>query len=165
MSRISSRRRASVRANQLRPDDVLGNAHRGERKRHSSVALDSVTLQIMTVHEQIHNADVAALSGTLETIVGRIVEAIDPQKIILFGSAARGSAGPSSDLDLLVIKSGDYHHIEMAQRVYAALGRRTFAVDVTVVTPEEVEKYGNEYCLVLYPALREGKVIYDATAA
>jgi predicted nucleotidyltransferase len=119
----------------------------------------------MTVHDQVRKADVAGLSAVLEAVVHRIVAAVEPQKIILFGSAARGTAGPASDLDLLVVKSGDYHHIEMAQRIYAALGRRDFAVDVTVATPEEVDRYGNEYCLVLYPALHEGKVIYDAAAA
>jgi hypothetical protein len=45
------------------------------------------------------------------------------------------------------------------------LGRRNFGVDITVVTPEEVEKYRDEHCLVIHPALREGKVIYDAAAA
>jgi len=40
-----------------------------------------------------------------------------------------------------------------------------FAIDVTVATPEEVERYRDDFCLVLYPALREGKVVYDAHAA
>ena len=87
------------------------------------------------------------------------------EKIILFGSAARGSAGPGSDLDLLVVKSGDYHHIELAQRIYMAIHAPKFAIDVTVATPEEVERYRDDFCLVLYPALREGKVVYDAHAA
>jgi hypothetical protein len=42
---------------------------------------------------------------------------------------------------------------------------RKIAVDITVATPEEVEKYRDEYGLVLYSALREGKLIYDAEAA
>ncbi|MGD0500843.1 MAG: nucleotidyltransferase domain-containing protein [Bryobacteraceae bacterium] len=103
--------------------------------------------------------------ATIEGLVRRIVDAVRPEKIILFGSAARGEMDSASDVDLLVIKTGEYHHIEMAQRIYAALGRRQFAVDITVATPEEVAKYRDEYCLVLYPALREGKVIYDAQAA
>jgi uncharacterized protein len=103
--------------------------------------------------------------GTIQRLVRRIVDAVQPERIILFGSAARGDMTPSSDLDLLVIKTGDYHHIEMAQRIYSALGRRLYAVDVTVATPEEVEKYKDEYCLVFHAALREGKVLYDAKAA
>jgi uncharacterized protein len=119
----------------------------------------------MTSREQIRQAGVPMLADALETVVRRIVDSVQPERIILFGSAARGAMRPGSDLDLLVIKSGDYHHVEVAQRIYMALGRRDFAVDITVATPEEVEKYREEYCLVLYPALREGKVIYDAQAA
>ena len=101
----------------------------------------------------------------VELVVRRIVEAVGPEKIILFGSAARGEMKPTSDVDVLVVKAGDYHHIELAQRIYAALGRRNFAVDVTVATPEEVEKYKDEYGLIFYAALREGRVVYDAQAA
>ncbi len=47
--------------------------------------------------------------AALDDIVRRIVEVDQPERIILFGSAARGEMGPDSDLDLLVIKSGQYH--------------------------------------------------------
>jgi predicted nucleotidyltransferase len=119
----------------------------------------------MTLLEQIRQADLPMLASALENIVRQIVDAVQPDGIILFGSAARGAMKPGSDLDLLVIKSGDYHHVEMAQRIYMALGKRDFAVDITVATPEEVERYRDEHCLVLHPALRDGKVIYDARAA
>ncbi len=115
----------------------------------------------MTVHQQIRQADVPLPAEALENLVRQIVDAVQPEKIILFGSAARGAMRPDSDLDLLVVKSGDYHHIEMAQRIYMALHEPGFAVDITVATPEEVEEYRDDFCLVLYPALREGKVIYD----
>lgn len=106
-----------------------------------------------------------SVQATLDRVVRRIVEAVSPEKIVLFGSAARGAARPSSDLDLLVIKSGDYHHIELAQQIYLAIGPHSIAVDITVATPEEVERYGSADYLVLYPALREGKVLYDVRAA
>lgn len=100
----------------------------------------------------------------LREIVRRIVEVADPEKILLFGSAARGTMGPNSDLDLLVIKRGDYHHITAAQELHCALSGIGYAKDIMVVTPEEVERYRDSFCLVLYPALREGKVIYDKGA-
>ena len=119
----------------------------------------------MTLLEQVQRAGVALPSEVVATFVRRIVEAVQPDRIIVFGSAARGTMQAASDLDLLVIKRGEFHHVELAQRIYKALGARQIAVDVTVATPEEVEKYRDEYGLVLYSALREGKLIYDAEAA
>jgi len=46
---------------------------------------------------------------TLQEIIRRIVKVAQPEKIILFGSAARGEMGPNSDVDLLVIKRGKFH--------------------------------------------------------
>ena len=56
----------------------------------------------------------------LNTIIERIVEVADPERIILFGSAVRGEMGPHSDLDLLVVKS-DVHRRKLAQRIYRNL--------------------------------------------
>ncbi len=119
----------------------------------------------MTLLEQIQRAGIALPLGDLSVLVRRIVEAVQPERIIVFGSAARGAMKPGSDLDLLVIKRGEFHHIELARRIYRALGTREIGVDITVATPEEVEKYRDAYGLVLYSALREGKLIYDAEAA
>ena len=119
----------------------------------------------MTLLEQIQRAGGALPLEELANLVQRIVEAVQPEKIIVFGSAARGTMRATSDLDLLVIKRGEFHHIDLAQRIYRALGAHDIAVDITVATPEEVEKYRDEYGLVLYSALREGRLIYDAEAA
>ena len=53
---------------------------------------------------------------TLDDIIRRIVEVAHPEKIILFGSAARGEMGPNSDVDLLVIKSGA-HRLDLAGQI------------------------------------------------
>jgi predicted nucleotidyltransferase len=98
----------------------------------------------------------------VDDIIRRIVEVAEPDKIILFGSAARGEMGPNSDIDLLVIKSGDYHPGHLTERIYQHLYGAQAAVDVIVVTPEEVERYKDSFCLVIYPALREGVVVYPA---
>jgi predicted nucleotidyltransferase len=95
----------------------------------------------------------------LDEIVRRIVEVAAPEKIILFGSAARGEIGPNSDLDLLVVKS-DAHRRRLAQAIYMNLFGVGRAVDVVVVTPEDVERYKDAFALVIEPALREGKVVY-----
>ena len=98
----------------------------------------------------------------LADIIQRIVKAAHPEKIILFGSAARGEMGPDSDLDLLVIKGGKFHRNRLTVAIYRALRGKGAPVDVVVVTPEEVERYRDTHCLVICPALREGKIIYEA---
>ncbi|MFQ5794098.1 MAG: winged helix-turn-helix transcriptional regulator [Candidatus Bipolaricaulia bacterium] len=106
-------------------------------------------------------AEVAqAVRERLAEIIQRIVEVAEPEEIILFGSAARGEMGPNSDLDLLVVKAGDYHRGRLTEEIYMSLFGVGQAVDVIVVTPEDVERYRDAFCLVIEPALREGQVVY-----
>ena len=97
----------------------------------------------------------------LADVIKRVVEAADPEKIVLFGSAARGTMGPDSDLDLLVIKGGKFNRHRVTTAIYRHLSGE-IGVDAVVVTPEEVERYRDAHCLVICPALREGKVVYEA---
>ena len=98
--------------------------------------------------------------AVLADIVDRIVRTAKPERIVLFGSAARGEMGPNSDLDLLVIKGGKFKRNRLTTKIYRCLSGADAAIDVVVVTPEEVERYRDTTCLVICPALREGKVIY-----
>jgi len=98
---------------------------------------------------------------TLQQIIERIVEAAQPEKIILFGSAAREEMGPNSDVDLLVIKAGA-HRLDLTGQIYRNLHGVGAAVDVVVVTPEDIERYRESPALVIAPALKEGKVVYAA---
>ena len=97
----------------------------------------------------------------LHEIIRCIVEVADPERIILFGSAARGEMGPNSDVDLLVVKSG-VHRRKLAMEIYRNMTGEGYPVDVIVVTPEDIECYGKCHALVIKPALKEGKVVYDA---
>ena len=80
----------------------------------------------------------------LDEIIRRVVEVAEPEKIILFGSAARGEMNRHSDVDLLIVK-------ECA------------AVDAIVVTPTAVERYKDSHALVIKPALREGRIVYESS--
>jgi len=100
----------------------------------------------------------------LADIVERIVRAAAPEKIVLFGSAAREEMGPDSDYDLLVVKGGKYNRDRVTVAIYRALRGKRAPVDVVVVTPEEVERYRDTHCLVICPALEEGKIVYDSEA-
>lgn len=98
----------------------------------------------------------------LQDIVRRIVEVAHPERIILFGSAVRGKMGPNSDVDLLVVKRGQFDQGRLTGDIYLSLHGAGEAVDVILVTPEQVERYRNTHCLVIAPALREGREVYRA---
>jgi predicted nucleotidyltransferase len=97
----------------------------------------------------------------LREIVRRVVEVAEPERIILFGSTARGEMGPNSDIDLLVVKA-NVHRRQLAKRIYRHLIGVGHAVDVIVVTPEDIERYRDSHAFIIAPALREGKVVYAA---
>ena len=94
-------------------------------------------------------------------VIHRIVEVAHPDKIILFGSAARGQMGPHSDFDLLVVKSNISHRGHLTEAIYDNLFGVGQAVDVVVVTPEDIDRYRDVHCLVINPALREGRTVYE----
>lgn len=104
-------------------------------------------------------------ADTLDDIVRRVVAACQPEKIVLFGSAARGERGPHGDVDLLVVKNYGTHWRER-KRVYDTIYRELYgvpvAIDVVVATPDDVERYRNAHPLVFKPALREGRTVYNA---
>lgn len=98
---------------------------------------------------------------TLDEIIRRIVEVAQPERIVLFGSAARGSMTRNSDVDLLIVKEGG--DANLRARIYENLyGLRT-AVDAILVSPADVERYKNSHALVIKPALQEGRVVYEST--
>ena len=101
-------------------------------------------------------------TGLLAEVIRRVVEVASPERIILFGSAARGETGPDSDLDLLVIKRGVEHRRRLAQRIYRRLLGVEVPVDVLVVTPEDVEEFRDKVGTIIGPALREGREVYVA---
>ena len=97
----------------------------------------------------------------LQEIVRRIVAAVQPEKIILFGSAAREEMEPDSDLDLLVIKSCNDRR-KTARRIRRRLLGIGVPKDIIVATPEDLERYKDTIGLIYRPALKEGKVLYAA---
>ena len=97
-------------------------------------------------------------------IVARL-KPIDPDKVIAFGSRARGDAGPDSDLDLVVVERGGGSLAERGLRVGAALGDVGVGVDLVVYTPEEYDRLRHWRSSVAALADREGRVLYEARRA
>ena len=100
--------------------------------------------------------------NTLDDIIKRVVEVAQPQRIILFGSAARGAMTRHSDVDLLIVKEGGHARNLMAQ-IYRKLHGVGVAVDAIVVSSEDVDRFKDSHALVIKPALQEGRVVYEAT--
>lgn len=98
----------------------------------------------------------------LADIVRRIVEVAHPERIILFGSAVHGTMTPDSDVDLLVVTRGPAHRGHLTEDIYMNLIGVGQAVDIVVVTPEDVERYRDSHAVVIAPAVREGKIVYAA---
>ena len=104
--------------------------------------------------------DAVLMDDILAETVRRIVESAHPKQIILFGSAVRGDIGPNSDLDLLIIIPSGGHRRRTAQTIYRKLIGVGFAIDIIVVTEDDIEKFGETIGMVIQPALKEGKVLY-----
>ena len=99
---------------------------------------------------------------TIEQAVQLLVAAAHPDKVILFGSYARGAANNESDLDFLVIvPSLANKHREMV-RLRRALRPLRIPVDVLVASKTEVEEWAHLPNTVFYWALNEGKVLHEA---
>ena len=94
-------------------------------------------------------------------IVRRIVDVAQPEKVILFGSRARGEARPNSDFDLLVIKQSDQPRYRRSVPLYVALADLAAEVEVMVYTPEEVAEWSEVPQAFVTTAVREGKTIYE----
>jgi predicted nucleotidyltransferase len=101
------------------------------------------------------------LERDLREILDRIVGIADPDRVVLFGSAARGDATPNSDIDLLIIKEGVAHRGRLTEDIYLSLLGVRRAVDAVVVDSEDLRRYGDAHALIIRPALREGRVIYE----
>jgi predicted nucleotidyltransferase len=100
----------------------------------------------------------------VQQAVDRIAARFHPDKIILFGSRARGQAGPDSDADLLVVMSVDGSKRQQAVQIDLALEGIPIPIDLIVVTPEEVEKYRDVTGTIIREAVREGQVLYERAA-
>src|SRR5437867_5862601 len=97
----------------------------------------------------------------LAEIVRRLVEAVDPDRIILFGSRARGNFRPDSDVDLLLIKPSAAPAHRRVIPAYQAMVGLLVPTDILWRTPEEIEEWSQVPSHFTTRALREGRVLYE----
>ena len=101
----------------------------------------------------------------LDEMVKAIVREVDPEQVWLFGSRARGQAGPDSDVDLLIVEREPFgperSRLAEITRVFDALRDFPLALDVLMYSREELEKWRHSLNHIAAQCLREGRLVYE----
>ncbi len=109
------------------------------------------------------HARTAVAEPPLDEVVGRLVEALGPEQVYLFGSRARGDNQPDSDYDFMVIvPQSDLPPHRRAQQAHRALGDIRVAADILVWTRQEFDHFLPVPGSLAATVLREGRLLYDA---
>ena len=102
-----------------------------------------------------------SVGKSLRPAIQKIVDELNPEKIVLFGSYAYGRPNPHSDVDLLVIMKTSASRKERSWKVSRLLLPRPFPVDLLVKTPKEIERALKSGDFFLREILTRGKVLYE----
>ena len=97
----------------------------------------------------------------VEETIDLIVSEFHPERIIIFGSVARGSATDTSDLDILVVMDSDLKPTRRAREIYTATSDIDLAMDIIVLTPEEFEENRDDPYSFTSEIVRTGVVAYE----
>ncbi|MDI6735502.1 MAG: nucleotidyltransferase domain-containing protein [bacterium] len=98
----------------------------------------------------------------IEEIRDKVIDYLNPDKIILFGSVIKGNMKKSHDIDIYIIKRGIQNVREVERKVDELFTGRFFALDIIVRTPEQVEdslRSGNSF--LLQEIMAKGRVLYE----
>lgn len=101
-----------------------------------------------------------SVGKSLRPVIRKIVQELNPEKIVLFGSYAYGSPNPHSNVDLLVIKKTRASMKDRSWAVSRLLLPRPFPVDILVKTPQEVKQGLETGDFFLKEILTRGQVLY-----
>jgi len=101
----------------------------------------------------------------LKEITEKIVREVNPRKIVLFGSHARGTARVDSDLDFLVVEDGPFNALRSRRaamtRLWMLFPDVRIPIDFLVYSPEEVAKWENSRNHVIHHAMNDGRLLYE----
>jgi uncharacterized protein len=101
----------------------------------------------------------------IESITRKIVDAVHPKRVILFGSRARGDYREDSDIDLFVEMESKDKPIDRFMKVNGLFSRRNWSMDIIVMTPQEVaEERQHPYSSIVPTIEEQGRVLFDLNA-
>lgn len=101
------------------------------------------------------------IDSTLKKAIEIIIQSVDPDKIILFGSRAKGDNKKDSDYDICVIKKDVSHRRKVAQQIYRFLYSVGVPVDIIVETPEKFEELKDNPFMIYKEISKSGRVVYE----
>lgn len=96
----------------------------------------------------------------VDRIVRRIAEAVRPDKIILFGSRALGTARPYSDVDLVIVYNGRKSKRDLKLEIHSLFEHPDFSVDLFVLSPDEIERQRHVANTLAREISGKGVVVY-----
>ena len=94
-------------------------------------------------------------------VINRIISGYNPQKIIIFGSYARGEQSNNSDLDLLIVKDTSESYYKRPATIRSLFEKQPCPLDILVFTPEEFEDQKSEINNIVNIAVKTGVVVYE----
>ena len=101
------------------------------------------------------------LKADLDWLVRRIRDGYKPEKIILFGSLARGETHEGSDIDLILVKDTDASYGERVKGLTPLIRDRLVGADIVIYTPDEYERGKRARWGLVRDVERDGKVLYE----
>ena len=99
--------------------------------------------------------------SVLSHIIRIIVEAVDPDSIILFGSRATETANDYSDYDICILKSDVQERRNLSMQLYQLLWDTDAPVDILIETPDSFQKKKNNPHLIYREIAQSGKILYE----
>lgn len=97
---------------------------------------------------------------TIKQVAKNLAIAADAEKVILFGSHARGDASEHSDVDFMIIANSDLPRFKRSRELYKLIKPHPFAMDIIVYTPQEIEKGKKTKISFVSTVLKEGETLY-----
>jgi predicted nucleotidyltransferase len=115
----------------------------------------------LTTSDLLPTGSTDPVQVTLSSVIARLVEHVQPDSVILFGSYAYGTPTPDSDVDLLVVVESDRPYRDRYLWVAEALSPRPFPIDLIVLTPAELRHRLASSQPFFTEIRRRGQVLYE----
>jgi uncharacterized protein len=100
---------------------------------------------------------------TIQDFVKNVAEQFSPERVVLFGSYARGTPSEDSDVDLLVIMPHNKRNVEQSLDITRRV-ERTFPLDLIVRQPQEIRRRLRQHDMFLTSILKEGTTLYESSS-